>query len=209
MYRKLKCGLSLGHRDGDALRRHVWFLFRRTVSSKGTSNHSVNDDLLRGRYVASKVESGRYESWMRTGNDSLSPFGPEATVEVPVTAEKGKNVNKFTMMLPPPNITGTLHLGHALTIAIQDTLVRWHRMSGKKCLWLPGSDHAGIATQTVVEKALRTEEGLSRFDIGKDDPTVVSLREYLLENEKILTTNTCNTSLCTPEQFQFAFHAML
>jgi hypothetical protein len=54
---------------------------------------------------------------------------------------------RFTMMLPPPNVTGALHLGHALTVAVEDTVARWHRMRGAPCLWLPGSDHAGIATQ--------------------------------------------------------------
>lgn len=57
------------------------------------------------------------------------------------------SLNRFTMMLPPPNITGALHLGHALTVAVEDTVTRWHRMRGVPCLWLPGSDHAGIATQ--------------------------------------------------------------
>ena len=60
----------------------------------------------------------------------------------------------FTVIMPPPNVTGTLHYGHALTTAIEDALIRWNRMKGKSTLWLPGSDHAGIATQVVVEKML-------------------------------------------------------
>ncbi len=63
--------------------------------------------------------------------------------------------DKFIMVIPPPNVTGSLHLGHALTTAIEDTITRWHRMKGKITLWVPGTDHAGIATQSVVEKRLK------------------------------------------------------
>ena len=75
---------------------------------------------------------------------------------------------KFVIVLPPPNVTGTLHLGHALTAAIQDSVVRWHRMNGKDTLWVPGIDHAGIATQVVVEKQLARTQGLSRHDLGRE-----------------------------------------
>ncbi len=79
----------------------------------------------------------------------------------------GERKETFTMVLPPPNITGSLHMGHALNATIQDILVRYHRMKGFKTLWLPGTDHAGIATQYVVEKELK-KEGLTRFDLGKE-----------------------------------------
>lgn len=72
------------------------------------------------------------------------------------------------MVIPPPNVTGSLHLGHALTNAIQDAISRWHRMKGKTVLWVPGCDHAGIATQVVVEKKLWREEKLSRHDLGRE-----------------------------------------
>ena len=75
---------------------------------------------------------------------------------------------KFIMVIPPPNVTGTLHLGHALTNAIEDTIVRWKRMSGCETLWVPGVDHAGIATQVVVEKQLMKDEGKTRHDLGRD-----------------------------------------
>lgn len=75
---------------------------------------------------------------------------------------------KFVMVIPPPNVTGSLHLGHALTVAVEDTLTRWHRMKGKVALWVPGTDHAGIATQAVVEKRLKKDEGLSRHDLGRE-----------------------------------------
>ena len=77
--------------------------------------------------------------------------------------------NRFVMVIPPPNVTGSLHLGHALTTAIEDTLTRWHRMKGKVVCWLPGTDHAGIATQSVVEKRLQKEESKTRHDLGRDE----------------------------------------
>jgi valyl-tRNA synthetase len=75
---------------------------------------------------------------------------------------------KFSICLPPPNVTGSLHLGHGLTAAVQDLLIRWHRMRGFNCMWIPGVDHAGIATQTVVEKKLHKEEGVSRHELGRE-----------------------------------------
>lgn len=75
--------------------------------------------------------------------------------------------NAFTIVMPPPNVTGALHLGHAITLTIEDILVRYQRMQGKDVLWLPGTDHAGIATQNVVEKQL-LEKGLSREDLGRE-----------------------------------------
>ena len=73
----------------------------------------------------------------------------------------------YSIVIPPPNVTGVLHMGHALDETLQDILVRYHRMSGFETLWLPGTDHAGIATQNVVEKKLR-EKGLSRYDLGRE-----------------------------------------
>ena len=72
----------------------------------------------------------------------------------------------FSMVIPPPNVTGVLHMGHALDETLQDILTRYHRMAGYEALWIPGTDHAGIATQAVVEKKLRAE-GISRFDLGR------------------------------------------
>lgn len=73
----------------------------------------------------------------------------------------------FSIILPPPNVTGFLHLGHALNHTIQDVLVRWHRMCGYNTLWLPGTDHAGISTQSIVEKKLK-KEGVNRLDLGRE-----------------------------------------
>jgi valyl-tRNA synthetase len=75
----------------------------------------------------------------------------------------------FTIVVPPPNVTGALHLGHALNNILQDVLIRWRRMQGFNALWMPGTDHAGIATQAVVERRLREEEGKTRHDLGREE----------------------------------------
>src|SRR5579859_2405673 len=75
----------------------------------------------------------------------------------------------FSIVLPPPNVTGSLHLGHALTATMQDVLARWKRMSGFNVCWLPGIDHAGIATQMVVERELLKTEKKSRHDLGREE----------------------------------------
>jgi len=75
--------------------------------------------------------------------------------------------DKFVIMMPPPNVTGKLHIGHALFVTLEDIMTRYHRLIGDETLWLPGIDHAGIATQTVVDKALR-KEGINRREIGRE-----------------------------------------
>ena len=92
------------------------------------------------------------------------------TPDVKDALKKGQE-DKFVMVIPPPNVTGSLHLGHALTTAIEDTLTRWHRMNGKIALWVPGTDHAGIATQSVVEKKLKKDEGITRHELGREEFT--------------------------------------
>jgi valyl-tRNA synthetase len=78
------------------------------------------------------------------------------------------NRQAFCIVIPPPNVTGALHLGHALNNTLQDVLIRWRRMQGYNALWLPGTDHAGIATQAVVERRLRDEEGKTRRELGRE-----------------------------------------
>lgn len=73
------------------------------------------------------------------------------------------------MVIPPPNVTGALHLGHALTNAVEDCITRWHRMNGRTTLWNPGCDHAGIATQVVVEKKIWREQNKTRHDLGREE----------------------------------------
>jgi valyl-tRNA synthetase len=106
-------------------------------------------------YDPKLVEEARYRWWEEKGY-----FRPEA-----IQSEPG--VDPFVVILPPPNVTGRLHLGHALTATVEDTLSRWHRMRSQPTLWLPGIDHAGIATQFVVEKALAAE-GLDRRKMGRE-----------------------------------------
>ena len=103
-------------------------------------------------YDPNAVEGRIYESWMRAGY-----FTP--------TIDRSKK--PFVVIMPPPNVTGELHMGHALTIALQDLMVRWHRMKGEPTLYLPGTDHAGIAMQVVVERLLASE-GISRHQLGRE-----------------------------------------
>jgi valyl-tRNA synthetase len=80
---------------------------------------------------------------------------------------EGTAAENYSIAIPPPNVTGSLHMGHALNGAIQDVLIRSHRMRGQRTKWIFGTDHAGIATQTQVERALR-EEGTSREELGRE-----------------------------------------
>jgi valyl-tRNA synthetase len=84
-------------------------------------------------------------------------------------AEDVSDKPAFSIVLPPPNVTGSLHIGHALTATLQDVLVRWKRMSGFNACWVPGTDHAGIATQMVVEREIKKSENKSRHDLGRDE----------------------------------------
>lgn len=82
--------------------------------------------------------------------------------------QENSEMKKFVMMLPPPNVTGSLHLGHALLLSIEDTFVRWKRMNGFETLFLPGMDHAGISCQNVVENKLWKEGKITRHDLGRE-----------------------------------------
>jgi valyl-tRNA synthetase len=103
-------------------------------------------------YDHTRVEGRLYEWW-----DSQGHFKP--------SEESGRE--PFVIIMPPPNVTGALHMGHALFVTVEDILIRWRRMQGRAALWLPGADHAGIAGQWVVEKELAAE-GLSRHDVGRE-----------------------------------------
>ena len=83
------------------------------------------------------------------------------------TTRLGGDRDPFTVLIPPPNVTAVLHVGHGLNNTVQDVIVRWRRMAGDEALWVPGTDHAGIATQNVVEKLL-AKEGKTRFDLGRE-----------------------------------------
>jgi valyl-tRNA synthetase len=107
------------------------------------------------QYDPTGLESALYEKWEGSGY-----FSPDRL-------PGGRAARPYVIMMPPPNVTAHLHMGHGLTYSIQDVLIRFERMRGRAALWLPGTDHAGIATQNVVEKAL-LEEGKTRFDLGRD-----------------------------------------
>jgi valyl-tRNA synthetase len=113
---------------------------------------SAGKDEMAKAYDPSKVEGPLYQMWLEGGY---------------FRARIDPSKEPFCIIMPPPNVTGELHLGHALTATIEDCLVRWHRMRGDPTLWLPGVDHAGIATQNVVEKQL-AKEGLTRQDLGRE-----------------------------------------
>ena len=104
-------------------------------------------------YEPQQVEDRIYKMWEEGGY-----FKPQSKVDA----------KPFTIVMPPPNVTGQLHMGHAMDATLQDTLIRFKRMQGYDALWVPGVDHAGIATQIKVEEELRTKEGLSRYDLGRE-----------------------------------------
>lgn len=120
---------------------------------KTEKENAVNEKLLKP-YNPKETEARIYKLWEESGY-----FNPDNLPE--------RNGQTFTIALPPPNVTGTLHMGHALNATIQDILIRQKRMQGYKTLWIPGTDHAGIATQNVVEKDLK-KQGISRHDLGKE-----------------------------------------
>ena len=103
-------------------------------------------------YEPQQVENEIYKMWEENGY-----FRPAGT----------KDAKPFTIVMPPPNVTGQLHMGHAMDATLQDTLIRFKRMQGYNALWVPGVDHAGIATQIKVEEELR-KEGLTRYDLGRE-----------------------------------------
>ena len=102
------------------------------------------------KYNHTKVEDKIYTYWI---NNNL--FAPK------------KNLKSYSIIIPPPNVTGSLHMGHALNNSIQDFLVRFYRMNNYETLWQPGTDHAGIATQALVERKLEKEE-VSKNDLGRE-----------------------------------------
>src|SRR5215469_1106424 len=108
--------------------------------------------MLDKTYNPAEIEPRLYKGWERAGAFACDP---------------DSNATPYTIMIPPPNVTGSLHMGHALTFTVQDTLIRWQRMKGLDVLWQPGTDHAGIATQMVVERLL-AEQGVDRREMGRD-----------------------------------------
>lgn len=124
------------------------------------------------QYDHKKFESDIYKKWEDSGY-----FNPD---NLP-----GERKETFSMVLPPPNVTGTLHLGHAAMLAVEDILVRYNRMLGKKTVWIPGTDSAAIATQSKVESILYKEEGKTRHDIGRTE-LMKRIESFTKESEKTI-----------------------
>ena len=113
--------------------------------------------MLEKTFDPKTVEPRLYERWEASG-----AFAPERALK------RNPAAKPFSIVIPPPNVTGSLHMGHALNNTLQDVLARFHRMRGDAVLWLPGTDHAGIATQMVVERQLAAEGNVSRRDMGRE-----------------------------------------
>lgn len=121
---------------------------------------NINPKFLKP-YNPKDTEDRIYKLWEDSGL-----FNPDVCIEKNFT---DKDAETFSMVLPPPNVTGTLHLGHAATLTIEDIMTRFARMQGKRTLWLPGTDHAAIATQSKVEKMIEKEEGKRKIDLGREE----------------------------------------
>ncbi len=117
---------------------------------------------LEKAYNPKDFEDRLYKEWVEKGY-----FLPQSDEASPVHVKDALSKANFTVVIPPPNVTGILHIGHALNNTLQDIVVRFHRMKGDNTLWVTGTDHAGIATQNVVERALK-KEGLRRQDLGRE-----------------------------------------
>lgn len=163
------------------------------MSQASTTQPETSDDQtgLAKAYDPAAIEAGLYDRW-----DSAGYFAPR----------HNPDRTPFVMMMPPPNLTGELHVGHAMFVTIEDVMARWHRMKGDPTLWLPGADHAGIAGQWAVEKIINAE-GLTRHDLGRDAfvqrtwAFMNQLRGRVREQMRILGAS------CDWSRFQFTMDA--
>lgn len=121
----------------------------------------MSHDKLLKPYDPTETEERIYKTWEKSGF-----FDPDTCIKKGITKA---NAETFSMVLPPPNVTGILHMGHALMVTVQDIMVRYARMQGKRTLWIPGTDHAAIATQARVEKDISKTEGKNRFQLGREE----------------------------------------
>jgi valyl-tRNA synthetase len=112
-------------------------------------------------YNPQETEPRIYKTWENSGL-----FNPEKAIEMGYTLPHS---HAFTIVMPPPNVTGVLHMGHAMMLTIEDVIIRYKRMMGLRTLWIPGTDHAAIATQSKIEKEISKKEGKTRADIGRDE----------------------------------------
>ena len=132
-------------------------------------------------YDPTSTESRIYSLWEESGF-----FNPEKMIDAGHTAPDAK---PFTIMMPPPNATGILHMGHAMMLTLEDIMVRYKRMRGFRTLWLPGTDHAAIATQSKVEKEIYKKEGKSRHDLGREE-LLERIDVFVQESRNTITTQT-------------------
>src|SRR6478672_10235908 len=120
---------------------------------------SFSPEALPNRFDFAEAQPRIYAGWEQAGCFHAEP---------PAVGAKDPSKGPYSIVIPPPNVTGALHLGHALNNTLQDIQIRLHRMQGYNTCWMPGTDHAGIATQAVVEKRLREEEKKTRHDLGRE-----------------------------------------
>lgn len=133
------------------------------------SEENTTPEIFTKPYNPQETEANIYQMWEDSGF-----FNPDVCIEKGVTKSDAET---FSIVLPPPNVTGTLHMGHAAMLAVEDLLVRFERMRGKRTLWIPGTDSAAIATQSKVESEIYKKEGKTRHDIGRDD-LLVKIAEF-------------------------------
>lgn len=137
-----------------------------------------NEDLPKA-YQAQTVENKIYQKWQDSGF-----FNPD---NLPVTKTQTE-AESFVISMPPPNVTGVLHVGHASMLAYQDLMIRFHRLLQKRVLWLPGTDHAAIATQTKVEKII-AQEGLDKYQMGRDK-FIAKVEQYISDSQNTIKQQT-------------------
>ena len=132
-------------------------------------------------FAPQQVEEGIYRHWEESG-----AFKPN------MNSEKAP----YTIVMPPPNITGQLHMGHAMDATIQDVLTRFHRMLGQPTLWLPGTDHASIATQNKVEQLL-AQKNLTKYDLGRED-FLKEVDKYVKNSQSTIRNQSPHSTLYPP-----------
>lgn len=129
-------------------------------------------------YDPKETEERIYKTW-----EAGDFFNPETCIEKGFTSADAK---PYTIVLPPPNVTGNLHMGHSLMLALEDVLIRFHRMKGRRTLWIPGTDHAAIATQSKVEKEISKKEGKNRHDLGREE-LLKRIEKFATESHDTIT----------------------
>src|SRR5690606_24501761 len=139
-------------------------------------------------YVAKDYEDQIYAAWEKSG--AFQPKFNESGEGAPLLRGRGSSgKTPFVITMPPPNATGTLHLGHAVMLAVEDIMIRFHRMKGHPTLWIPGTDHAGIATQNKVERDVMEKEGKTRHDYGREK-FVKMIEEFVAGSQNTIRNQT-------------------